>query len=70
MLPTTTINPTDRMIVKIYVVDQSSGNHDVTWYTEGSVNYSFVLTSTGAISGTSGTSGTLGITFFIPAGLL
>jgi hypothetical protein len=56
-LPTTTINPTDRMIVKIYVVDQSNGNHGVTWYTEGTQNYSFVLTSTGVMGGTSGSSG-------------
>lgn len=60
VLPTTTVNPTDRMIVKIYVVDQSSGNHDVTWYSEGIANYSFVLTSTGMAPGTSGTSGLSG----------
>jgi len=59
-LPTTTINPTDRMIVKIYVVDQSNGNHGVTFYTEGTQNYSFVLTSTGVIGGTSGSSGSSG----------
>jgi len=33
VLPTTTINTTDRMIVKIYVVDQGSASHNVTWYT-------------------------------------
>ena len=53
------INPTDRMIVNVYVVDQSNGNHPVTFYTEGSQYYSYVTTSLG-IEGTQGVQGTQG----------
>jgi hypothetical protein len=59
-LPTTTIDPTNRMIVKIYCNNDDSSSHNIKWYTEGTSYYSFVLTSTGAIAGTSGSSGTSG----------
>lgn len=59
-LSTMTIDPTNRMVVRIYVKDQSSGSHNVDWYSEGTQYYSFVLTSVGAIAGTSGSSGSSG----------
>ncbi len=59
IFPNTVINTSDRMIVKIYVKNLDSTNHDITWYTEGNTNYSFVTTSIG-ISGSSGTSGSSG----------
>ena len=58
-LPTTTINPTDRMIVKIYVTNIGSGSHPVTFYTEGSQFYSFVVTSVGVV-GNKGETGAQG----------
>jgi hypothetical protein len=60
ILPTTVIDPTNRMKVTIYVDNDDSSTHNVTWYTEGNTSYSFVLTSVGAIAGTSGSSGTSG----------
>ena len=60
VLPTTTIDPTNRMIVKIYVSNLNSTNHNINYYTEGISYYSFVLTSVGAIAGSSGISGSSG----------
>jgi hypothetical protein len=48
------------MIVRIYVSNLDSTNHNIKYYTEGTAYYSFVLTSVGAIAGTSGVSGTSG----------
>jgi len=45
IFPNTIINASDRMIVKIYVKNLDSTNHDIVWYTEGNTNYSFVTTS-------------------------
>jgi hypothetical protein len=59
-LPTTTIDPTNRMIVKIYLSNNDSSSKTVTWYTEGTSYYAFVLTSVGVVSSTSGTSGAAG----------
>ena len=59
IFPNTVINASDRMIVKIYVKNLDSTNHDIVWYTEGTTNYSFVTTTIG-ISGSSGTSGSSG----------
>ena len=59
-LPTTTINPTNRMVVRLYIVDQSSGDHNIKWYTEGTSYYSFVLTSVGATPGPAGPTGPAG----------
>ena len=56
-LPTTTIDPTNRMIVRIYLSNNDSNTHSVNWYTEGTSYYSFVITSVGVVGGTSGSSG-------------
>jgi len=58
-LVTTTINPTDRMIVKVYLNNLDSTQHIVGFYTEGSAYYSFVQTSTQAI-GSQGPQGNVG----------
>jgi hypothetical protein len=58
-LSTTTVDPTNRMIVKIYIVNASS--HSVQWITEGTAYYSFVLTTVGAVAGSSGSSGSSGM---------
>jgi hypothetical protein len=65
-IPTTTILTTDRMIVKIYVTNIGSGSHPVTFYTEGTQFYSFVVTSVGAIGnqGPTGPTGPTGFTGF------
>ena len=60
VLPTTTIDPTNRMIVRLYLSNNDATAHSVVYYTEGNSYYSFVVTSVGAIAGTSGTSGTNG----------
>ena len=60
-IPTTTIDPSNRMIVKLYLNNNDSTAHSINWYTEGTQYYSFVTTSVGAIAGTSGSSGTSGI---------
>lgn len=60
-LPTTGIDPTNRMIVKLYLSNNDSSAHSITWYTEGTQYYSFVVTTVSSVSGTSGTSGTSGI---------
>jgi len=59
-LPTTAIDPTNRMIVKIYLNNSDSTAHSVNWYTEGTQYYSFVITTVASVSGTSGTSGVNG----------
>jgi hypothetical protein len=60
VLPTTTIDPTNRMIVRLYLNNNDATSHSVVYSTEGNSYYSFVVTSVGAIAGTSGTSGTNG----------
>jgi len=60
-LPTTTIDPTNRMIVRLYLDNNDNNSHSVVYYTEGTSYYSFVLTSVGVIGSTSGSSGTSGI---------
>ena len=59
VFPHTTINSTDRMIVKIYYNNNVSTAKTAEWYTEDS-EYSYVTTSIAAASGTSGVSGTSG----------
>ena len=59
-LPTTGIDPTNRMIVKLYLNNMNSSGNSTTWYTEGNSYYSFVITTVGVIAGTSGSSGTSG----------
>jgi len=60
VLPTTTIDPTNRMIARLYLNNNTSSSKSVVYYTEGNSYYSFVLTSVGAIAGTSGSSGSSG----------
>jgi hypothetical protein len=59
-LPTTGVNPTDRMIVKIYLTSLDATSRTVVWYTEGNQYYSFVTTTVGVVAGTSGVNGTSG----------
>lgn len=61
VLPTTTIDPTSRMIVRLYLDNNDSTSHTVVHYTEGISHYSFVTTSVGVIGSTSGSSGTSGV---------
>ena len=60
IFPATSINATDRMIVKIYVNNNDNTNRSLVWYTEDG-DYSYVATTVSAESGTSGPSGTSGI---------
>ena len=60
VIPTTTIDPTNRMIVRLYLSNNDSTSHSVVYYTEGNSYYSFVVTSVGAIAGSSGSSGSSG----------
>ena len=60
-LPTTGIDPTNRMIVKLYLNNNNSSAHSTTWYTEGNSYYSFVITSVGVI-GNQGATGPQGAT--------
>ena len=60
-LPQTTLNATDRLYCQIYAEFAGGGaNHNITFYTEGTSNYSYAQTTFNAPSGTSGTSGTAG----------
>ncbi|CAB4153481.1 Collagen triple helix repeat [uncultured Caudovirales phage] len=59
-LPTTAIDPTSKMTAFIRLDNNDSTAHIVQWHTEGSNDYSYVITSVGVINGTSGTSGVNG----------
>lgn len=59
-LPTTAIDPTYKMSAFIRLDNNDSTAHAVQWHTEGSNDYSYVVTSVGVINGTSGVSGTSG----------
>lgn len=59
-LPSTYVDPTYRMVVRIYLDNLDSPARTVTWYTEGNTNYSYVTTTVGAVAGTSGINGTSG----------
>ena len=48
-LPTSGIDPTNRMIVNIYLNNNDSTAHSVIWYTEGTQYYAFVTTTVGVI---------------------
>lgn len=61
-IPTTTIDPTNRMIVKLYLNNDDSTAHSVIWYTEDTSHYSFVITSLGASIGNQGPQGPQGST--------
>jgi collagen type I/II/III/V/XI/XXIV/XXVII alpha len=58
-LPTTIVDPTYRMIVKIYVSNLDSTTHNITWYTQGVQYYSYVLTTVGVV-GNKGETGAQG----------
>ena len=59
-IPTTGIDPTNRMIAKLYLSNYDSTAHTVTWYTEGTSYYSFVITTVGVI-GNEGAQGPQGV---------
>lgn len=53
---------TDRAVVKIYVKNTGTGPHNVTWYTEGTSNYSYAITSISSPQGDQGPQGPQGAT--------
>ena len=59
-LPTTGIDPTNRMLVNIYLDNKDSNSRTVQFHTEGTDDYSYVITSVGVVNGTSGVDGTSG----------
>ena len=59
-LPTTGIDPTNRMLVNIYLDNKDSNSRTVEFHTEGTNDYSYVITSVGVVNGTSGVDGTSG----------
>ena len=59
-LPTTGIDPTNRMLVNIYLDNKDPNSRTVEFHTEGTSDYSYVVTSVGVINGTSGVDGTSG----------
>lgn len=61
-LPTTAVDPTNKMAAYIRLDNKDSNTRTVEWHTEGSNDYSYVVTSVGVINGTSGTSGVNGAT--------
>lgn len=63
-LPTSTVDPTHRMLVEVFVINNENQSRDVTFYTEGTSHYSFVVTTVSRPSGTSGISGTSGSSGF------
>ena len=54
---TSILDPTDRIIVELYVNNNQSGNKTVTFYTEGTLHYSYIVTTLQSPAGTSGSSG-------------
>jgi collagen type VII alpha len=60
VLPSTYVDPTYRMSVRLYLDNLDSNARTVNWYTEGNTNYSYVTTTVGAIAGSSGVSGSSG----------
>jgi hypothetical protein len=63
VFPSIVIDPTDRMVVRLYVKEKSGGSsHNVTFYTEGTSNYSYVVTSLSAPAGDQGPQGPQGAT--------
>ncbi|MCF8494559.1 MAG: hypothetical protein K9G65_04120 [Rickettsiaceae bacterium] len=59
-LPTTGIDPTNRMLVNIYLDNKDSNSRTVEFHTEGTSDYSYVITSVGVVDGTPGVNGTSG----------
>jgi len=62
VLPSTTVDPTNRMIVEVYGSVQSGGAKSLTFYTQGSQHYSYVITSLQAPEGPQGPTGATGAT--------
>ena len=62
VLPTTSISPTNRMIVRLYLNNLDSTLRSVIFYTEGNANYSYVITSVGQIAAATGATGETGPT--------
>lgn len=48
--PHTTLNTGDRMIVRIYANNPDNQSHAIKFYTEGTADYSYVITTLGAVS--------------------
>jgi len=59
-LPQTALNATDRLYCEVYAEHDGGSSVDVTFYTEGTSNYSYAQTTFNPPSGTSGTSGANG----------
>ena len=57
---TAVLDPTDRILVKIFLNNNDNTNRTVTFYTEGTQHYSYIITTLGVKSSSSGTSGTDG----------
>jgi hypothetical protein len=47
VLPNTTLLTTDRIVVKVVVVNNKPSSHNITFYTEGTTNYSVSYTTLG-----------------------
>ena len=54
------INISDRILVKVRATNTSNQSHTITFVTEGNVHYSYGQTTLGVVNGTSGTSGASG----------
>ena len=59
---TTEILPTDRIVVSLYVNNLDSVTQSVSFYTEGTNNYSYIQTSTAVVPGPQGPTGSPGAT--------
>jgi len=58
--PQTTMDPTDRVIVELYLTNDDNANRTVKFYTEGLQNYSHCITTLGATTGSTGAQGAQG----------
>ncbi len=62
VLSTTSISPTNRIIVRLYLNNLDTTSRSVIFYTEGSANYSYVITSVGQLAAATGATGATGPT--------
>jgi hypothetical protein len=60
--PTTEILTTDRIVISLYVNNLDSVTQSVSFYTEGTNNYSYIQTSTAVVPGPQGPTGSPGAT--------
>ena len=61
-LPSTQVDPTNRMLVELYAINEDANSHDVYFYTEGPTNYSYVVTTLSPLEGQAGATGPTGPT--------